>query len=108
MRVLQLGPDEVDEQGKTGSDLQALWRERGAEFAAAASDDDGGKNGGGTALVASGGAGGVDLKELDLGYSVPRWYQMLVLFQRAFIDGLKDQDKFMGGLVLKAREAFLL
>jgi hypothetical protein len=28
---------------------------------------------------------------------------MLVLFQRAFIDGLKDQDKFLGGLILKVR-----
>lgn len=27
--------------------------------------------------------------------------QMLVLFQRAFIDGLKDTDKFLGGLILK-------
>lgn len=27
--------------------------------------------------------------------------QMVVLFQRAFIDGLKDQDKFLGGLILK-------
>ena len=28
---------------------------------------------------------------------------MLVLFQRAFVDGLKDQDKFLGGLILKVR-----
>lgn len=26
---------------------------------------------------------------------------MLVLFQRAFVDGIKDQDKFLGGLILK-------
>lgn len=29
MRVLQLGPEDEDENGKKGSDLPALWREQG-------------------------------------------------------------------------------
>eukprot|EP00624_Nannochloropsis_granulata_P002827 evm.model.NODE_24437_length_17166_cov_22.300535.1 len=51
-----------------------------------------------------------DLKAMrkELGYGVPRWYQCWVLFQRAFVDSLKDTDKFLGGLVLKGSIGLLV
>jgi len=51
-----------------------------------------------------------DLKAMgkEVGYGVPRWYQCWVLFQRAFVDSLKDTDKFLGGLVLKGSIGLLV
>jgi ABC-type multidrug transport system ATPase subunit len=52
----------------------------------------------------------LDLKAMakDVGYGVPRWYQCWVLFQRAFVDSLKDTDKFLGGLMLKGSIGLLV
>jgi len=52
----------------------------------------------------------LDLKAMakDVGYGVPRWYQCWVLFQRAFVDSVKDTDKFLGGLMLKGSIGLLV
>lgn len=105
MRVLQLGPEEEDEGGKKGSDLPALWLEKGqvcyraicvclcvfggtAEFNSSRSlyqafDSEEGDgrtaSSAAEAAVVSSGERASDLKDLDLGYRVPRWYQVRCL-----------------------------
>jgi hypothetical protein len=76
MQVLQLGPHEVDEQGKQGSDLPALWLEKGEAFGVEEGEGDASSSSAAEAAVVGDGAAAADLKELDLGYTVPRWYQV--------------------------------
>lgn len=127
MAVMQLGLGEEPEGGgKAGCDLPAVWREQAKVYeekaaaeeavlpSSASSASLGGlmsRNGSTLSLTGLAGNGDekkevsqqLDLKALskDVGYSVPKWYQCMVLFHRAFVDSLKDTDKFLGRLILK-------
>jgi hypothetical protein len=78
MHVLQLGPEETDDNGTPACDLPGAWVERGADF-----ED----YSGAPALETL-----PDLKVTDMGDGVPVWYQFLVLFHRCLVDNLKDKE----------------
>ena len=84
MRVLQLGP-EPDDDGFKSCDLVGLWGEKGWEYEAIKASPEAAPSDG----ASEGGVVCPDLKLVDVSYSVPPWYQTVVLFHRCFLDAIK-------------------
>jgi ABC-type multidrug transport system ATPase subunit len=79
-------------------------------LASAEGGGEGGGEGGRKGMPMASSQAGMDLKTLakDVATGVPKWYQCWVLFHRAFVDSLKDTDKFLGGLILKGSIGLLV